>query len=211
MVSDRGAQEIATALWRIERWIAAHAPGWSQVGGAQPLFSPPASEQALAGFALHLALPLPHDLRALLLTRNGNRAGSYPLPMRATAPTKWRLLSVAEIAEASGFLDGIARDVPFEGTVRGIGPVRAVWWSRAWVPIADCGVGDYVCIDLDPAAGGAVGQLILYAHVFAERKVLYRAALDWISESADELEAGRYVYEPGVGMVEAGQHSSEGR
>jgi cell wall assembly regulator SMI1 len=204
MASEHRDRDITAALRRIARWIAGHAPGWSDGGGAPPLFNPPASAEALAELAAHLARPLPDDLRAMLLTSNGGRPGSYPLPMRATKPIKWRLLSAAEIAERWIFLHSVARDVRFEGVVRTVGPVRAVWWDAGWIPIADCGTGDAVCIDMDPAQGGVAGQLVLYAHDFAERKVLYRSALDWISESADDIEAGRYVYETGVGLVAAG-------
>jgi cell wall assembly regulator SMI1 len=205
MASEHRDRDIATALRRIARWITDHAPGWSDTGGARPLFNPPASAEALADLAARLAFPLPDDLRALLLTSDGGRPGSYPLPMRATEPTKWQHLSAAEIAERWIFLDSVAHDVRFEGVVRTVGPVRAVWWNRGWIPIADCGTGDVVCIDMDPAQGGVAGQLILYAHDFAERNVLYRAALDWLSESADDIEAGRYVYEAGVGLVAAGE------
>jgi len=43
---------------------------------------------------------------------------------------------------------------------------------------------------MKPAPGGTIGQLILYEHDFAERKVLASALLDWIRECADDLERG---------------------
>lgn len=199
MTGDPPRDGIVAAWRRIERWIAAHVPAWAN--GARPLFNPPASVQALADLASHLDLSLPDQLRLLLLTNNGCRPGDYPLPMRATEPTKWRLLSTAEVAEEWDLLRSIADSVRVNAAIRTVGPVLATWWSDGWIPIADCGMGDVICHDMNPAPGGTVGQLILYEHDFAERKVLAPALADWISACADDLESGKYVYVAGVGLT----------
>ena len=194
------AEEIAAEWRRIARWTALHAPAWVDRHGAPPLFSPPASEEALARLEAHLHLALPAQLRTLLLSHNGCRKGDYPLPMRATRPTKWRTLSAGEAAEEWDRLSSIAANQPFTSAVRPVGPVQPVWWSRRWIPIAECGMGDVVCVDTSPMQGGSEGQLVVYEHDFAERKRLYPALLDWLRECADDLENDEYVYVDGLGL-----------
>jgi cell wall assembly regulator SMI1 len=157
---------------------------------ASALLNPPASEQMLADLAAHLGLALPDQLKAMLLTSNGCPPGSYSLPMRATEPMRWRLLSTGEITAQWDLLCLIDIEAPFDGAIRTVGPVQAGWWCRSWIPIAECGIGDVICLDMNPAPGGTIGQLILYEHDFAERKVLASALLDWIRECADDLERG---------------------
>ena len=43
------------------------------------------------------------------------------------------------------------------------GKVKPVWWNKRWLPFADAG-GDMLCLDLDPAPGGTVGQVLRFYH-----------------------------------------------
>jgi cell wall assembly regulator SMI1 len=200
-ISNNQAAEAIRAAWqRIERWMAVHAPTWVDQHGPRPLFHPPASNEALAQLEARLHLTLPDQFRALLLTSNGCQQGEYPLPMRATRPTKWRTISVAEVAEEWDLLNSIAANYPFNYSVRTVGPVQPVWWSQNWIPLGECGMGDVVCADMNPAPGGSTAQLILYEHDFEERKVLYPSLLNWLRECADDLENGEYVYIDGLGL-----------
>jgi cell wall assembly regulator SMI1 len=38
--------------------------------------------------------------------------------------------------------------------------MQNVWWSKKWVPFAEDGGGNLLCIDLDPTAQGIWGQII---------------------------------------------------
>jgi cell wall assembly regulator SMI1 len=122
--------------------------------------------------------------------------------MRSTNPAIWRILPTREIASEWDRLCSVSIAVPFRYEVKTSGPVKATWWNPAWVPIAECGTGDVVCIDLDPSGGGAIGQIILYQHDYEERKVLHTCLLDWLRECADDLDHGKYVYADGIGIVE---------
>lgn len=55
--------------------------------------------------------------------------------------------------------------------------VRAKWFHDKWLPIADNGGGDLLCIDLDPAKGGTVGQIVEFRHEDSDRP---RAANDLV-------------------------------
>jgi cell wall assembly regulator SMI1 len=199
-MAEHGAGDIAAQWRRIEQWLAAHAPGWLDARGARPLLNPPASQEALARLEAQLRLALPAQLKASLLAHDGCRQGEHSLAMRATRPTKWRMLSAAEIAEEHARLSAIPTGQPVPRAIRSEGSVQPVWWSAGWIPLAECGTGDVVCADMTPPRGGSHGQLILYEHDFAERKRLYRSLLEWLRECADDLERGEYAYVEGIGL-----------
>ncbi len=197
-----GSSEEARSAWqRIKHWIETNIPSWAN--GPRPLFEPPATQESLSELETHLKIKLPGELQTLLLTNNGCRPRDYPLPMKQTMSTKWRTVSTREIAEHWDLLSSVADENPFQHTVRAVGPVRAVWWDRNWIPIAEGGMGDVVCADMNPEKGGSQGQLVLYEHDFEERKVLYPSLVDWLRECADAFERGDYVYVEGVGLNSA--------
>jgi cell wall assembly regulator SMI1 len=200
MANNQATEEIRGEWQRIERWMALHAPAWLDPHGLHPLFNPPVPEGELIRVEGHLHHTLPDQFKALLLTHNGCQRGEYPLPMRAMKPTKWRIISVDEVVEEWDLLCSISVSEPFTHSVRTVGPVQSVWWSHSWIPIAECGMGDVVCMDMRPAQGGPTGQLILYEHDFEERKVLYPSLLNWLRECVDDLENGEYVYIYGLGI-----------
>lgn len=200
-MTDPSVGDTLAALWRrIECWTAAQAPQWLGLGGAYPLFNASASASSLDQLETRLGLVLPPAYRALLRCHDGCRAGDYPLPMRATAPTAWRTLAAAEVGPIWERLCALAADRPYPHGIRTEGPVRAQWWNRGWIPAATAGTGDLVCVDTDPAPGGAPAQLLLYEHDFAERRRLFPSLVDWLRECADDLEGGAYAYVDGLGL-----------
>jgi cell wall assembly regulator SMI1 len=190
---------VANEWDRIKRWLRANAPSWLDEGGAHPLFHPPASEAELAKLESHLGFPIPGELRSLLRIHDGCRQGPYPLPIKATSPAKWRLTPIGEIIESRELGDNASK-IATAVKLKTVGPVHAVWWSSTWVPVAEDGTGDLVCIDTDPPPGGVRNQLVLYAHDYNERKVVYPSFLAWLRECANDFEAGEYVYEAGLGI-----------
>ena len=197
---NRSGNDVSAAWKRIERWISNHIPAWANIAEADKLFQPPSGAQEIVQLEAHVGLELPDQLKALLMTSNGCRPGDYPLPMKATRPTNWRTMSVSETAAQWDLLTSIADQHPYPDAVRVVGPVQAVWWSKSWIPIAESGTGDVVCTDLGPTSGGKPGQLILYEHDFAERKVLYQSLLEWLRECTADLERDEYHYVNGVGL-----------
>ena len=75
--------------------------------------------------------------------------------------------------------------------------------------MADNGGGDAVCIDTTPAVGGAVGQVILFAHDVADRPVLAGSFGQLLMKLADGLESGRFVFDPDDGLIEADEDEDE--
>jgi cell wall assembly regulator SMI1 len=66
---------------------------------------------------------------------------------------------------------------------------RIDWWPVEWVPIAEDGGGDLVCAD-----GG--GRVVVFHHDSERREVLAPSFGHWINTLADQMEAGRFYYDP---------------
>jgi cell wall assembly regulator SMI1 len=65
--------------------------------------------------------------------------------------------------------------------VEPVGPVKGeFWWNPLWIPIATNGGGDDICIDLDPAEGGKVGQIITFWHDWELREVILDSLEEWL-------------------------------
>ena len=69
--------------------------------------------------------------------------------------------------------------------------VRNDWWNVKWMPVTQNASGDNLCIDLDPAKGGAAGQMISVWHDAPERTILAASFQEWVERFATGLEAIR--------------------
>jgi cell wall assembly regulator SMI1 len=71
--------------------------------------------------------------------------------------------------------------------------IKDDWWNARWIPLTYDGSGNHDCLDLDPAPGGNVGQIIGMWHDDAHRALLAPSFTEWLKAFADDLEAGEYV------------------
>ena len=137
----------------------------------------------LEGFVGH---PLPEAFRRTWSEHDG---------MRTSPLLLLDFLSVEQIAdEWRGLRD-------YEGSSGGleadaIGPVKALWTSPAWIPFVLIG-GEtrHFCIDLDPAPGGSVGQVIHATPKGEERRVVAPDVEAFLEVIASAIRAGRYERE----------------
>jgi cell wall assembly regulator SMI1 len=86
-----------------------------------------------------------------------------------------------------------------------VGPVRALWTSPAWIPIVLIG-GEtrHLCLDLDPAPGGAVGQIIHATPKWEDRRVVAPGIDELLELLASALRNGRYTEEDGsIDVIDA--------
>jgi cell wall assembly regulator SMI1 len=79
--------------------------------------------------------------------------------------------------------------------------IQHVWWSPGWVQLADNGGGDYFCLDLAPAAGGVVGQVILFGHEGTDQRRVAKSLAEWLGELARGFKAGKYALDDGDGLI----------
>ena len=54
--------------------------------------------------------------------------------------------------------------------------IQKQWWNSAWIPFADNGGGDYLCLDLAPMACGNPGQVIAMRHDSPDGCFCHRAS-----------------------------------
>jgi cell wall assembly regulator SMI1 len=143
-------------------------------------------------------ITLPEDFKVSCRLHNGG----YVIDL----VTEMTMLSLEEIvAEWQMFkeLEDVGTwsdaDIPYyftEPIVRAgwqTGPIQSVWWHQHWIPIARDRAGNNCCLDLVPASGGLVGQVIDRDHEVGPSRVLASCFLDILSTFTQDLEAGEYV------------------
>jgi cell wall assembly regulator SMI1 len=181
------AATVGEAWDRIEAWLKANASGW------KPLRKP-ATEAQVAWLEKAIDHQVPADLRQSLLRHNGSEEGLFPFgpdPLDC-----YGLYSATDIAGAWEMQAELLDDGDFDPNKRKAqAGIRAQHWNTGWLPIADNGAGDHFCVDLAPAKGGKVGQVIHVGHEGPKRTRLGTSVADWLGRFAADLEAGAYRYE----------------
>jgi cell wall assembly regulator SMI1 len=185
------SRPIGDSWTRIEAWLKEHAPD-TYAG-----LNAPATDDAIRSAEEVLPGPLPDDFRAFYARHDG-QSGVTP-----TVAGRWELLPLQAVlsnwkGQKELLDDGTYKERLDDGTyvdteATPVGPVRPVWWNEKWIPFADDGAGDSQCIDLDPADGGQVGQIVIYWHDQPKREWVAGSLSEWLARLADDLEAGKYA------------------
>jgi cell wall assembly regulator SMI1 len=92
------------------------------------------------------------------------------------------------------------------------GWVRKEYSQKGWIPLIADKAGNYVGVDLSPAEGGSVGQVIVFGRDFDTKVALWRGDgpagwANWLAGFVEELESGEGI-EIGVGN-EASEDSED--
>jgi len=175
-------------LWEcIEAAIQLQAPPH------EPILTPGASEQAIADIERELGVMLPEDVRASYRRHDGGFS-LEPVIYMDMSP-------LAEMAESWHILTDLLRDEEWanqppyyfsEVVVRSgwqTGPIQPVWWNRRWIPFASELAGNLLCIDLAPAPGGTIGQIIDWDHECGPSRVLFPSFEHLLTSWSEQLEA----------------------
>lgn len=185
---------LATNWERIAAWYEKNADGefWLTRG---------ASETELVRLEQALDVELPKSFRESYQLHDGS-ATNFLLH-------HGELLSLSDIPSCSRkWQDAYEARLEFgnsEPRESDISPeIRPVYWSALRVPVTDDGGGNSVCVDLDPADSGTVGQVVYAAHDDGPIRVLAPDFESWVAQMADDLESGKYVYTPGSGVAPKG-------
>jgi cell wall assembly regulator SMI1 len=106
------------------------------------------------------------------------------------------MLSLAELTKMWNELQELVASGAFgEAESSPRGPIKKDWWNPKWIPFTHSGSGDHDCVDLDPAPGGHVGQIIEYSHEVGAMRVAAESFVDWLTTFASALEAGKYQFD----------------
>jgi cell wall assembly regulator SMI1 len=177
---------------RIETWLGSNA------SLLLDSLCPGATVSEIAELERALGVVLPDDVRESYGIHNGQSDDGPGLI------DTWEFLSLDRIlAEWRIWKDLLDSGTFAESRGKPVGPIRDDWWNPRWIPVTYSGSGDHHSIDLDPAPGGAAGQIITMWHDDADRRVIAANWSEWFERFADALEGGQYVYsEDDFGLVD---------
>ncbi len=179
--ADNNATGPLEERWEtIKSWLLEHHPRVYEE------FLPPATEAQIEEAEKSLGCRLPEDYRRFLRLHNGQVSGGAMVMTCSLFP-------VEKLHEAhkrySSVFDG---DNPPPTNVD-LG-IRAVEHSEGWIPIGNSARGrDYLCLDMDPAEEGTVGQVILTAVDFNDHRLLAPNFADFLSHFFEELQTGEIL------------------
>lgn len=169
-------------LWdRIENWLAANAPAMARA--LKPGVTDEEIRKIEAGMG---GLTFPEDVKASYRRHNGYSLGSFLMDQSI-------LHDLSRMFRGqSGWEDRLGYDLTRKPKYLS-GPIQPVWWHPAWLTLTGDGAGNHWCIDLAPAAGGQVGQIISFDHEVGPTNVLATSFHELLATFTDQLEAGTYV------------------
>src|SRR5581483_1886564 len=150
-----------------------------------------ASDASLARLAKYLPAQLPHDFVQSLKIHDGLR-NSYLGPVRLF--DYYALLPVSAILTVYRMMCDLQCKCDFGGTQAKCDPAirNDTYWRPGWVPILDAD-GDKLVLDLDPAAGGVVGQVFEWSNTGSTpNRVLASSFGEWLEELSEVFRKGRF-------------------
>lgn len=186
-------------IWtQIEDWLKTNAPSVLET------LQSGASETEIAELEQLLSLRLPDDVRASYRIHNGQSTYSYGLidgrEFLSLERIKDEWLIWKDLLDRGTFQTDDGHD---QGSDPAPG-IRNVWWSAKWIPLTYDGSGNHDCLDLDPAPGGSIGQIISMWHDDAAREIVAGSFRAWLVQYAEGLKSGQLVFsEDYSGIVRA--------
>jgi cell wall assembly regulator SMI1 len=211
---DSPDRSIAGLWRRLEAYLDAHAPA------VLSSLNPPATDEQLAQAEAQLGVSFPDDLKESLRVCNGQTDSFHIVPAefdpkRGTTIATWgELLPLERIVydtlaerEQNKNSQEWAYGLEYDGPVRRDGN-----WSC--LCIVDPGSGDRIWLDLDPADGGRVGQVLSMCHDPPRLFVIATSYREWFEQLVNRYKSGRYYFtEWGRGRLSAvdGWDTREGR
>ncbi|KAI0065419.1 hypothetical protein BV25DRAFT_1821820 [Artomyces pyxidatus] len=181
---------------RLRAWLSNEYPelGDTLNYGIQP--------QDLTAIEMQFGFALPQAVRESYLVVDGQEPessagcpeglffGLHLLPLEEVYD-EWRFWREVDNDPTSGAHAGL-REV-----MQSIPPnwIRKEYSQRGWIPLISDKTGNYVGVDLNPAEGGSVGQVIVFGRDFDTKVVLWRGEgpagwARWLASFVEELESG---------------------
>lgn len=136
--------------------------------------NPPATDAEITTLEQQLGVTLPADYVQVLRQHNGQRGLADGLFDGQEFLSTQNVLAQWQIWK--GLHDTGEFQALHSSPAAG---VRDDWWNPRWIPFTHDGSGNHLCLDLDPAEDGSVGQVIAMWHDAAERTVEGRSFGEW--------------------------------
>ncbi|MBD2107992.1 SMI1/KNR4 family protein [Nodosilinea sp. FACHB-13] len=171
-------------LWnRLEAWLTINAPALLET------LQSGATEEQIIQTEAFLSIQFPDDFKAAYRIHNGqvDYADGFidarEFLSLERIQDEWKVWK--DLLDSGDFND-------YKSDPRG--PVKDDWWNAKWIPITHDGSGNHDCLDLNPAKGGCVGQIIDFWHDEATREVKADNFDLWFAAFVEGCETGKYVY-----------------
>jgi cell wall assembly regulator SMI1 len=177
---------------------SAVAVSWARIHGAFEAKSSahlicslanPAAMAAVTKLEALFGVKLPVDFKQSLAIHDGQKPGAEVGEFPGFCPNddtgSYYLMGCKAITRDWKMLRSVKECGDFDG--RKANPdrgVKDVWWDLLWIPFAANGGGDYLCLDLAPAARGARGQVIGVVHDAPGRKIYAKSFAEWLQRRA---------------------------
>jgi cell wall assembly regulator SMI1 len=177
-------------IWqRIDLWLQANTPQIFET------LQSGASEAQIAEVEAALSIKLPEDVRASYRIHDGQSAYKEGLFEGR------EFLSLARIREEWEVWKDLLDSGDFKGceSEPDVG-IRNDWWNEKWIPITYDGAGNHDCLDLAPADGGTVGQIITMYHDSSDREIVSSSLREWLQKYVDGLESGQFMLQENYGL-----------
>jgi cell wall assembly regulator SMI1 len=172
-------------LWdRLKSWLQENAPELLET------MQPGASERKISALEQKLGVRLPDDYRAFLALSDGQVEDTEFYFQDG------ELLSSKNVYSQWGVWKELLDDGTFEDSASEpqLG-IRGDWWNARWIPFTHDGGGNHLCLDLDPAKGGTVGQIISMEHDNGERLIMFNSFSHWLEQLLEDLDSGEIVFD----------------
>lgn len=182
-------------IWaQIDNWLKINAPQVFEI------LNSGVSDDEISELEELLSIQLSEDVKASYRIHNGQSDFSYGLIEGR------EFLSLARIKEEWQIWKDLLDSGTFQddGVDQGCNPelgIMNVWWSAKWLPITYDGGGNHDCLDLNPAEGGTIGQIITMWHDDAERKIVAPGFRIWLQKYAEGLASGQLVFSEEYGGI----------
>ncbi|MEC2074778.1 SMI1/KNR4 family protein [Metabacillus fastidiosus] len=145
---------------------------------------PGAREEDFQLIETALGVTLPEEMKSFYRVYNGqNWASEFECFVRnlTLSPISeiidnWKFIQ--EEFDPDEFDDDLAADIGTE--------LKPVLWNPKWIPIAENGGGDYLCIDTDPSEAGSAGQILYFWHDWGDRSIEAKSLFEFIEICLEE-------------------------
>ena len=159
-------------------------------------FQKPAEESQIKALEDAVAQPLPESFKEYLRTFNGQEQSDSPHYFMGYN----LLLPTDEIIETYQML---VEDFEGESIADELNPnkIQPILWDKGWVPFTDFEATTRICIDLNPAANGVKGQVImLYPGIDfqSDEVVLANSFEEFTQKIWNILDSKDYSFEEGI-------------
>jgi cell wall assembly regulator SMI1 len=152
------------------------------------------SDQDISNFETRVGLTLPEDYKSSLKLHDGDvYVHDYNYLSLERVHQNW--LMMTKQSEKGVFEENKV----FE---EGRGIIQNTWWHRGWIPFAEDGGGNLLCIDMVPKTDGVVGQIIKMEIHSGPIATEHQSFLNWLESYNNDLYEGVYEVDEDGYLIE---------